>query len=293
MTIKNLVISGGGPIMFQIISAIQELERKKYLNMNNIESIYGTSAGAIVAVMIALKFDWDTINDYIIKRPWHDVFPIKVQNILDAYTKKGIFDIKNIEKCFKPLFDTKDIPLDITMKDFYNLTSIDIHMCSFEINEYKVKDISYESFPNLPILKAIQMTCALPVLVTPVFIDDKCFIDGGVACNYPLCFCVDSGKLPDEILGFKNSYENENNSKIGENSTLLDYLLNFLFKSLNFIHDNNIQPTIKNEIIFDTSYVSLDVLKNALTKIEVRRDLFEKGKKTVNKFLENSIQEFS
>lgn len=293
MTIKHLVISGGGPIMFQIISAIQELERNDYLNMKNIESIYGTSAGAIVAVMISLKFDWETINDYIIKRPWHDVFPIKVQNILDAYAKKGIFDIKNIEKCFKPLFDAKDISLDITMKDFYNLTNIDIHMCSFELNEYKVKDISHESFPNLPILKAIQMTCALPVLVTPVFIEDKCFIDGGVACNYPVSFCVDSGKLADEILGFKNSYENENNSKIGENSTLLDYLLNFLFKGLNFIHDNNIQPSIKNEIIFDTSYVSLDVLKNALTKIDIRRHLFEKGKKAVNNFLENRIQELS
>jgi predicted acylesterase/phospholipase RssA len=289
MTIKHLVISGGGPIMLQILSAIQELERNEYLNMKNIESIYGTSAGAIVAVMISLKFDWDTINDYIIKRPWQDVFPIKVQNIFDAYTKKGIFDIKNVEKCFKPLFDAKDIPVDISMKDFFNLTNIDIHMCSFELNEYKVKDISHESFPNLPILTAIQMTCALPVLVTPVFIDDKCFIDGGVACNYPLCFCVDSGKLVNEILGFKNSYENENNSKIGENSTLLDYLLFFLFKALNFIHDNNIQPTIKNEIIFDTSYISFDILKNALTKIEVRRDLFEKGKQSVNTFLENTV----
>jgi predicted acylesterase/phospholipase RssA len=64
--------------------------------MKNIESIYGTSAGAIVAVMISLRYDWDTINDYIIKRPWHDVFPIKIQNILDAYTKKGIFDIKTV-----------------------------------------------------------------------------------------------------------------------------------------------------------------------------------------------------
>jgi len=290
MPIKHLVISGGGPIMLQIISAIQELERKEYLNMKNIESIYGTSAGAIVAIMISLKFDWETINDYIIKRPWYDVFPIKVQNILDAYTKKGIFDIKTVEKCFKPLFDTKDIPLNITMKDFFNLTNIDIHMCSFELNEYKVKDISYKSFPDLPILTAIQMTCALPILVTPVFIDDKCFIDGGVGCNYPLCFCIDSGKLDDEILGFKNNYGNENNSKIGENSTLLDYLLNFLFKALNFIHDNNIQPKIKNEIIFDTSYVNFEILKNAMTKIEVRRDLFEKGKQTVKIFLENGIQ---
>jgi predicted acylesterase/phospholipase RssA len=289
MTIKHLVISGGGPILFQIISAIQELEGKEYLHMKNIESIYGTSAGAIVAVMISLKFDWETLNDYIIKRPWHDVFPVKVQNILDAYTKKGIFDIKNIEKCFKPLFDAKDIPLNVTMKDFFNLTNVDIHMCSFELNEYKVKDISHESFPDLPILTAVQMTCALPVIVTPVFIDDKCFIDGGVSCNYPLCFCIDSGKSADEILGFKNNYGNENNSKVGENSTLLDYLLKFLFKSFIFIHDNNIQPTIANEILFDTTYISLDVIKNALTKIEVRRELFEKGKLAADHFLENSV----
>jgi predicted acylesterase/phospholipase RssA len=293
MTIKHLVISGGGPILFQITSAIQELERKEYLNMKNIESIYGTSAGAIVAVMISLRYDWDTINDYIIKRPWHDVFPIKIQNILDAYTKKGIFDIKTVEKCFKPLFDAKDISLNITMKDFFNLTNIDIHMCSFELNEYKVKDISHETFPDLPLLTAVQMTCALPVLVTPVFIDDKCFIDGGVGCNYPLCFCVDSGKSVDEILGFKNNYENENDSKIGENSTLLDYILNFLFKALNYIHDNNVQPTIKNEIIFDTIYINFDVLKNALNKIEVRRNLFEKGKQAAIRFLENSVQKLS
>ena len=292
MTIKHLVISGGGPIMFQIISAIQELESKEYLNMKNIDSIYGTSAGAIVAVMISLKFDWETINDYIIKRPWQDVFPIKVQNILDTYTKKGIFDIKNIEKCFKPLFDTKDIPLNITMKDFFTLTNIDIHMYSFEINEYKVKDISHETFPDLPILTAIQMSCALPILVRPVFIDEKCFIDGGVGCNYPIYFCVNSGKINDEILGFKNNYEDENSSKIVENSTLLDYLLNFLFKSFDFIRENNntnIQVTMKNEIIFDTTHMSLNELKNSLTKIEVRRELFEKGKQTAYNFLENSV----
>ena len=125
MTIKHLVISGGGPIMIQILSAIQELEEKKFLDTKNIESIYGTSAGAIIAVLIALKFDWETINDYIIKRPWQDVFPVKIQNILDAYTKKGIFDFKTIEKCFKPLFDAKDIPLDISLNDFYELSKID------------------------------------------------------------------------------------------------------------------------------------------------------------------------
>lgn len=286
MTIKHLVISGGGPIMIQILSAIQELEKKEYLNMKNIDSIYGTSAGAIIAIIISLKFDWETINDYIIKRPWQDVFPIKVQNILDAYTKKGIFDIKTVEKCFKPLFDAKDIPLDINLKDFYELTKIELHIFSFEVNEYKIQDISHKTFPNLSVMKAIQMTCALPVLVTPVFIDDKCFIDGGVACNYPLNFCIDSGNEPDEILGFKNKYSDEK-SNINNDSTLLDYILNFLFKAIFNVHNNYIQPIIKNEVVCDASYLTIDFLKSALSNIEVRKNLFDKGKQDANNFLSN------
>ena len=69
--------------------------------------------------------------------------------------------------------------------------------------------------------------------------------------------------------------------------------MNFLFKALNYIHDNNVQPTIKNEIIFDTIYINFDVLKNALNKIEVRRNLFEKGKQAAIRFLENSVQKLS
>jgi predicted acylesterase/phospholipase RssA len=295
MTIKHLIISGGGPIMVQILSTIQELEKNNYININDIESIYGTSAGAIIGVLISLKYDWETINDYIIKRPWQDVFPIKVQNILDSYTKRGLFDMKTVEKCFKPLFDAKDIPLDINMSDFYKLTNVELHMFSFEINQYKVEDISHLTYPNLPLLQAIQMTCALPVLVTPVCIDDKCFMDGGVACNYPLNFCIDSGKNPDEMLGFKNKYSDDK-TIINEDSTLLDYLLNFLFKAVFSAKNNYMQPNIKNEVICDASYLNLDVLRNALSSVEVRRDLFEKGKQTALNYLEylqDSIQELN
>ena len=174
MTIKHLVISGGGPIMIQVLGAIQHLEQNNFIDMTSIESIYGTSSGAIVGILICLKYDWETINDYIIKRPWNDVFPIKVQHIFDAYTKKGIFDIKTIEKCFKPLLYAKDISMDITLQEFNAITNIELHMFSFEINEYKAHDISHLTHPNLSRVTARQMTCGLPVLMTPVCIENQC-----------------------------------------------------------------------------------------------------------------------
>lgn len=289
MTIKHLVISGGGPIMIQILGAIQHLEKNEIFDTKNIETIYGTSAGAIVGVLICLKFDWETINDYIIKRPWQDVFPIKVQSIFDAYTKKGIFDTSTIEKCFKPLLDAKDIPMDINLNDFYKLSNIELHLYSFEINEYKVQDISYLTHPGLSLMNAIQMTSCLPILVTPVCIDNKCYIDGGMACNYPLSYCIDSGKNEDEIFGFKNKYIDEK-EHVNSDSTMLDFLLSFLFKAVFSVNTDRKQPQIKNELICDADYLSFSVLKNALTNMEVRRNLFENGIETARKFIEQYLK---
>ena len=290
MTIKHLVISGGGPILIQILGAIQHLEKNEIVHMSNIESIYGTSAGAIIGILICLKFDWNTINDYIIKRPWHDVFPIKVQNIFDAYTKKGLFDVKTVEKCFKPLLDAKDIPMDINLEDFYKLSKIELHLFSFEINEYKIQDISYLTHPKLSLMTAVQMTCAIPILITPVCFDDKCYIDGGMACNYPLNHCIESGKLPDEILAFKNKYT-EAKTKIQSDSTMIDFLLNFIFKAVFSVNTDRFQNKIKNEVICDATYLTIEILKNALSNIDARRDLFTQGTETAIRFL-SSLDEF-
>jgi len=285
MTIKHLVISGGGPTLIQVLGAIQHLETNNFLHMSDIETIYGTSAGAIIGILICLKYDWETINDYIIKRPWKDVFTIKVDNILEAYKKKGLFDIKIIEKCFKPLFDAKDISLDINLQEFYNLTKIELHFFSFEINEYKVQDISYLTHPQLLLLTAIQMTSALPILIAPVFIENKCYIDGGLSTNYPLKYCIENGKKLDEILGFKNHYSEDNDDTINTDSTIIQFLFSFLYKAVFSVSTHHIQPEINYELICDTKLLTFDFMRNALSDIEVRKSLFNSGTESAIQFL--------
>jgi predicted acylesterase/phospholipase RssA len=277
--IKHLVVSGGGPTMIQTLGSIQHLEENKFIDINIIETIYGTSAGALIGVLICLKFDWITLHDYIIKRPWHEVFPIKVQNIFDAYTKKGIFDEKTIIKCFKPLFDAKDISLNISLKEFFEYSNIELHMFSFEVNAFQIEDISYLTHPELSLITAIQMSCALPVLMTPICIEDKCYIDGGITCNYPLKYCIESpNKNIDEILGFKNQYDDHNKNQIDSNSTLLEFIMNFLFKIIHSISSNNmIQTSITYEVLCNTNFLSINTLKSALSSIEVRESLYMNG----------------
>ena len=284
-TIKHLIISGGGPTIIQTLGSLQYLYETTFIQIDKIESIYATSAGAIIAVIMCLKFEWQTIFDYIIMRPWNEVFPINMSSILDTYINKGIFNIATFEKCMKPLFDAKDISCNITLLEFYEYSKVEIHFFTFEINVFELVDLSYKTHPDLSLLTALHMTCALPVIISPVFLDGKCFIDGGIMVNYPLNKCSHTEK--DEILGFKNKYENYNASNVIEaNSSLLDFLLNFVFKLIYNLSADETQPTIKNEIVFDCKMMTITNLSEALNSVEHRKQLWESGKKTTKLFLE-------
>ena len=65
MTIKHLVISGGGPIGIMYLGAIEYLHDEGFFKMEEIESIYATSIGTMIAVFIALNYDWETLRKEI------------------------------------------------------------------------------------------------------------------------------------------------------------------------------------------------------------------------------------
>lgn len=296
MTIKHLVISGGGATGIKSLGILQNLEINDFWKIENIQTIYATSAGAIVALLIALKFDWQSINDYILLRRWHEVFPIGINEIFDAFSKKGLIQDEISRTFFKPFFLAKDLSLDTTMKEFFEYSNIDLHFFSLELNSFQIENISYKTFPDLSILKAIHMTCALPVVISPVIFEGKCYVDGGVIHNYPLNICIEEQGYEndyDEILAIKNNYsddenqsqENKSNNKIGDESSMLDYIMIFINKLIMSVDTEGKQKSVKYELQCKTSHISLDTLKSALYSADFRKELLESGMDTGKKFL--------
>jgi len=286
MTIKHLVISGGGPTMIKTLGACQYLEKQGFWNIDNIESIHGTSAGAIIGAMLCMRFDWDTLNSYIIQRPWHEAFPINIKTILDAYHNRGIFDKSAPEKFFKSLLAAKDLSMKITLKEFFEYSKIELYMYSFEINHFQIESISYLTYPDLPLITAIQMTSAIPIIVSPVCFDEKCFIDGAVVSNYPLNYCLQKVENKEEILGFKNKYdEKPQGAVINDDSTLLDYIIIFLYKLIFQLNTEDKQEEIPNEITYSAMYLSFEYIKSVISSQEIRTNFLETGIQAAKFFL--------
>ena len=102
-------------------------------------------------------------------------------------------------------------------------SNIDLHVYTFELNEFHTVDISHNARPVLKVLDAIRRSSSIPLLIKPICENELCYIDGGVQANYPLHYCLDNEKCDEvEILGFKNSAVNL--KKIDNNSNITDYL---------------------------------------------------------------------
>lgn len=293
MTIKHLVISGGGPLGLRYLGALEKLEQENFWKMDDIESIYGTSVGSIIGTFICLKYDWETLNKYIIERPWHDAFKVSAKQIFDSYYNKGLFDKKLAEIIFKPLLQAKDLKLDITLKEFYEFSKIDLHIFTFELNKFETVELSHKTHPDLGLLQALTMSSALPGIFMPIIIDNNCYVDGGVMCNYPLNQCLRDHSDKEEILGIKSSYDKEidsyKNVEVTQETSLLEYVICLTINSMNFIRDTvkieNIENTVRCYVT--NNPLTLDYIQESISSQELRRKWIKEGEEDAEQFLFN------
>jgi predicted acylesterase/phospholipase RssA len=285
--IKHIVCSGGGVTGFAFYGVIRESHKQGLWKFEDIETIYGTSVGSIFAVLLALNYDWDTMDDFLIKRPWQNVFKFNMYSLLESFQKKGIFDINSIRESFLPAFHGKDISIDITMKEFYEATNKEIHIFTTEVNSFQTVDISYKTHPDWKIVDAVYCSSAVPVVFAPHVINDTCYCDGGFLVNYPIYKCIEAGANPDEILGLTRTSDPEKEAnKINSESSMLDYVILIINKLIRTIlnqrriqSDSSDLPekTPRYEFIIKCPPISIYDIYNATTNIEERLRLIQVG----------------
>ena len=72
------------------------------------------------------------------------------------------------------------------MKELYNKTNKYLSITSTCLTTQEAVYISHETFPNIPVWKAILMSCAIPLIFKPIEWENKLYIDGGLVDNFPL-----------------------------------------------------------------------------------------------------------
>jgi NTE family protein len=271
MNIKNIVINGGGPIIFNAYGALKKAHHLKMWSHENVESYYGTSAGSILAVMLALQYCWEDLDDFIIKRPWQNVWKLSLLNMYEYFTNKGIYGKEMFIDFLGPLFKGKDLEVSVTLKEFFDLTKKNLYIYAVDLTTFELVEFSHVSHPEMPVLEALRASSALPILFQPVEYQGHLYTDGGFLLNYPLSKCKAD---PETILGVRNVYRET--SSLNEANGIFEYLSYILYKVLDRI-DLSCDVQIPYEIKINTDFIDYSVIHTLANSPSQREALINKG----------------
>lgn len=289
MTIKHLVLSGGGAAGFTVYGALKYLNKNNFFNLSDIKSIHACSAGSIIAGLVLLSENWDMLDDYILKRPWDKLININPTNLLNLWQKKGIFNEEMIKVIFKPFLQAKDFDENITLNQLYEKTNIEIYMYTTNINslELETVSLSYKTHPDLEFYKAITMSSAFPLMFMPICDTSNCYIDGGLLNNFPLNDCINLNNNIDEILGIKIITNNDNLDTVNSETILPMYLYNIIIKMYRQINKKSREDNLSNIVNCYIENNSLSRWGDAVVDMSIRQEYISIGEKSAKHFLEH------
>lgn len=294
-----MVLSGGGPSGMMTYGAAKLLAQKGLWRLSDLKSIYATSMGALIGVMLMLDYEWDVIDDYLIKRPWHNITEVTARQYVDAIFTKGVMNGAFCHEALTPLLEAKDMDACINLKDFYDVTKIELHVYTVDLNTdclTKV-DLSYRTHPDLKLTEAIKMSAGYPLVFPPSFVEGGgCYVDGGMLNNYPVNDCLtQTGAKPDEVLAFKIVFgKKKKQENIDEDSTLFEMLSAILKKMGRMIdstpHQAQVPYEVKCLVDNDEGYSTwIECMKDAT----LRKNLIAEGVKQGQLFYEYTVKKNS
>lgn len=296
----DAVFEGGGVKGIGLVGAVAVTEEKGF----EFENVAGTSAGAIVAALIAAGYKADKLKQIIENLDYSefkdkgliDKIPV-IGFALSLGFEKGIYEGEFFENWLRNLLvkaPNKPINTFSDLKTEYGdpRYRYKLHVIAADIFRGRMlvlpRDIvDYGIDPDdLEVAKAVRMSMSIPFFFEPVILKDKsdrdCYIvDGGVLSNYPVWLFDDGSEDPPwPTLGYKLvEPESDQPNTINGPITLFAALFSTMMDAhdARYIADANFARTIP-----------IPTLGIRTTEFDISRkksdNLYESGRKAAEEF---------
>lgn len=284
------VFSGGGIKGFALIGACQEIENQGF----EFERVAGTSAGSIVAALIAAGYTSKEVYQLLeeldittMLDPRKTFIPFSFAKWLLVYFKLGLYKGNAFEKWMTEKLEAKGI------KTFSDLPQKKLRVVASDLSNGQLivlpDDLDkYGIIPDsFPIAKAIRMSCSIPYFFEPVKLRSiegiNVIVDGGVLSNFPMwLFDTDDGRKIRPVIGIKLSPSEYEHQKHKIQNGI--QLFGALFETMKDAHDARYisKKHAKNIIFIPAEGVSLIEFN---LKDEKKQKIVEIGRAQAEKFL--------
>lgn len=257
---EYLVFSGGSTKAISycgVLPILEELDILYDKNNLKLKGIGGTSAGSIIALLLAIGYKPKEIHELLNDVDLHKLFRDDIWLIKDAYNIVEFYGMcpgKYMLDFFGNLIKQKTGNEDYTFEDLYRDKKIKLVMVTSNINRsmsvYMYAGNPIKEYSDIPLKIALRMSAGIPFIFEPYKYNNDYFVDGGLLDNYPIH--IFDGKYPGDPNARLNICE-PNNKVLGVKILPNDETLNY-----------TLSPRCEINTIYDyvTSYVNAFLVEN-------------------------------
>lgn len=202
---RGLAFGGGGVAEVACGGALQVWIKAGY-TLEQFTHFSGTSAGSIVATMLALKASISFIEEKLSTADFSSFVDTstfdKLRDLYAMWNYYGWNSGDGLNKWVGDRIEELTGNRDITFKEAYDRfgTHLIITKTNLLYPECQLETMDWMSHPNDALREAVTTSCRIPLFFQAASKNNQFFVDGGVLLNYPLRMLYKHLK-PEECMG--------------------------------------------------------------------------------------------
>jgi len=198
---RRLLFSGGGVRVISYLGALQVFQENNLLQ--HVREFCGVSAGALVALMLALGYSFRVIERFCYEFDFNSMHTFDLESILDSVEQFGLNSGDSVKTLIAKVLHHKGFGPTTTFSELHTSGKTKrFRVWASDIQYMKLVEFSAEKTPNVQIVFALYSSMALPMYFTPSLYSETntLLLDGGVLDNYPITSMTD--EEIHETIGF-------------------------------------------------------------------------------------------
>ena len=182
---KYLVLGPASMGIYSLIGSLKALESK----LIDVKEISGSSAGSILALLLALGMSVDEILEVSLSLNIPDFVKLRIGSF---FNKFGFVDLGPIREKLVEVCGCDPTFSELEMK---------IYVSAYCLNSSSTEYFSKDTHPDMKVIDAVCMSMAIPLIFACGKYEGKTYIDGGTQEQYPMTPFL--GKKPHEVTCIK------------------------------------------------------------------------------------------
>ena len=202
-----------GPAAMGIFSFIGCLT---HIDLNKIEEVSGSSAGAILGLFICLGKTVEEIKEFCLNVNLTELSKMSISTFLSSF---GLISHDPIKKEFRDFCGGNPTFRELSKK---------LHVTCFCVNKCETQYFSVDAHPDMHVIDAVCMSMSVPFLFETCKYKNFTYLDGGTYESVPTLAFIN--KNPKDILVIRLAYHKKHLSEI---KTIKDFINSMIHIAVN------------------------------------------------------------